>query len=318
MDREKKMIEQPETTDTTTTIPTEPATTESSADSVAAKETRSAVVTPATSTTANTTASAETTTSPESVTAASETVANTTPIAQPMSRNTKFTIAAIAMVLFALAAVWFRLEQEGRVGTNFFSGIEAMQEAAAVVAIVNGDELKGRDLELSLEQLEQSALQQGLDPATPELADQIKTQATEMLVNTTLLLQTAAAEGIVVSEEEINVRITELEEQAGGAEVLAERMQEFDIKQETFEEDIRTELTIIALLDTVFATADLTVTEEEVLAVYEQVGGGLEGAPALELVRPQVEAQIRQAKEQQVVDAYLDTLREVADIEIIE
>lgn len=240
------------------------------------------------------------------------------PVAQgaPKKRANTFTIVAIVLVLIALVAVWFRLEKENRVDTTFFSSLIEKQEANAVVATVNGEELYGKDLELSMEQLRQAAIAQGLDPETEPIATEIRTQAIEMMVNTELLQQAAAEEGVEVTEEDVTARMEQIEADAGGAEVLAERMEEFDIDRETFAADVRTELVITELLEGVFAEADLEVTDEEVDAVYVQGGGGTEGVPELEVVRPQIEAQIVRAKEQAAVDAYLAELRTTADIEI--
>lgn len=294
------------------------ATTKTTAEPTTTPEPATAVTQETTNTTSESTPTPETKlVDVEPATAAVESapVPTATPVVP--KKNHTFTIAATVLTIVALLAVWFRLETEGRVNTNLFSGVIAAQEAAALVATVNQDELHGRDLELSIEQLSQAALTQGVDPTTEPIKSDIKTQATEMLINTTLLQQAAETEGIEITDEQIAERIAELEADAGGAEILAERMREFDISDEMFRQDIETELTILALLETVFVTADVVVTEEEIVAVYERAGGGSEGAPSLDAVRVQIEAQIRQAKEQTVVDAYLDELRAAADIEIV-
>jgi peptidyl-prolyl cis-trans isomerase SurA len=209
------------------------------------------------------------------------------------------------------------MESEGRVGTTFFSGMMAAQESGTVVANVNGEVLRGGDLELSIGQLEQTAIAQGQNPQDPQIQTEIRELATEMLVNTTLLQQAAEEAGITVTAEQIEERIVQLETESGGAEVLMARMEELDIDRSTFEADVRTELTIVALLDTVFAGLDLSASDEEVSAVYEQAASSQEGVPPLEEVRDQVEAQVIQDKQQAAVDAYIDELRAAADIEIV-
>lgn len=255
----------------------------------------------------------------EPITAAVE--GTTMPVAgaavKPRKKNYTYTIAAVALVLFALGAVWFRLEKEGRVDTSFFSGVIDAQKANEVVATVNDDVLRYDDLELSLEQLRQAAMVQGQDPEAPELAEQLRSQATDMLINTTLLEQEANKQGIVITQEQITTRMAELEEAAGGAEVLAARMTEFGIDRETFSEDVRVELTVLALLDTVLTEEDTVVTEEEVVAIYENAAASGVQVPPLDEVRLQIEAQVRQSKEQTVVENYLAELRQAADIEIV-
>jgi len=249
------------------------------------------------------------------VTTETTTAATLTP---PVTKKkvSPFTYIAVALVIFALVAVWFRLEKEERVSTNFFSSIIANQEANQVVATVNDATLRNSDLELSIEQLTQAATLQGVDPSDPAVQTEIRTQATEMLVNTTLLKQAAAEAGINITDEQIAERITELETDAGGPEVMQQRMDEFGIDRETFEADVESELTILALLDTVFAESDVSVSDEEVTQLYESAGVSGAELPPLEAVRPQIEAQIRQSKEQAAVDTYLDELRAGADIDI--
>lgn len=239
-------------------------------------------------------------------------------IPTPIQKKSPLMISiAVVLVVIALGAVWMRLEREDRVSTSFFSSIIASQEAGATVATVNGTELLGKDLELSIEQLEQAAIAQGRNPADEKIKTDIRELAVDMLVNTTLLQQAAETEGIAITDEQVQERMTQLEIESGGAEVLAARMEEFGIDRDTFARDVRTELTIVTLLDTVFAVSDLSVTEEEVAAVYEQAGGASPDAPSLAEVRPQIEAQIVQSKEQSVVDAYLEELRAAADIKIV-
>ena len=83
-----------------------------------------------------------------------------THIAAPARRSWKFTAVAVVLVVVALLAVLFRLEKEGRVETNLFSGIIASQEANAKVAVVNGEALRKTDLTVSADQLAQAATAQ--------------------------------------------------------------------------------------------------------------------------------------------------------------
>ncbi len=228
------------------------------------------------------------------------------------------TYVAVALVIFSLAAVWMRLEKEGRVDTNLFSGFVERQEANKIVAVVNGEKINNAELELSMQQQMQIAASQGVDTTDPSIMSEVRSQATDMLVNTMLLRQTAVEQGIAATDEEVFGRIEELETAAGGAEVLAARMEEFDITKETFEADVRSELTILSLLDKLFDGADVSVSEEETATIYNNaVESGAEVPPLAE-VRAQIEAQVQQTKEQSVVDQYIQELRAAADIEILE
>lgn len=239
-------------------------------------------------------------------------------VATPAPKRNYLTYVAVALVVVALLAVWGRLEREGRVDTNVFGVVDGLFAGDPVVVTIDDEVLRESDLELSIEQLAQAAAAQGVDPTTEVVQTEIRTQAVDMLINTTLLTAAADERGVVITDEDITTRRVELEEAAGGADVLMARMEEFGITQEIFEADIRTELTIVQLLDQVFAEADLSVTDEEVQAVYDLAAAGGADVPALEEVRPQIEQQIMGTKEQDTVTAFIDGLRAAADIEIAE
>ena len=230
---------------------------------------------------------------------------------------TAYTIA-IVIVAVILLGVLYKLEKEGRSQTGLFDAIITKQLENTVVAEVNDSEITNADLATSMQQFGQAATAQGVDITDPQVQTDIRTQALEVLINTELLLQAAEAQGIKVTDEEVEERLSAIEADMGGAEQLATRMEELGITSEQLDHDIRDEIIIQQLIDKKFAEADFTVSEEEILATYEQVGGEEAGLPPLEEVREQVVAQITNSKEQAVVDAYITELKESADIDIKE
>lgn len=226
-------------------------------------------------------------------------------------------VAAVVIVALVILGVLYLLEKEGRSSTSIFSSAIENQDGSSLVAVVNGEEIISSDLDTSIQQFEQAAQAQGLDINSTTTQAEIQEQALQVLVNTTLLKQEAAEQEIAVDDEAVAERIAIVQSDIGGEEALAERMATLGISEERLQKDIRDELLIQQLLDEVFADADITVTEEEIAAVYASAGGEEAGLPALEEVRPQVEAQIIASKEQEAIDAYLAELREVAQIEIV-
>jgi FKBP-type peptidyl-prolyl cis-trans isomerase (trigger factor) len=251
-----------------------------------------------------------------------ETVMEATPApitgASVKSKSNKYTIITVIIVALALLIVLFQLEKQDRIGTNVFGGVITTMEANAPIAVVNGIELQVEDLATGTQQLEQAAAAQGLDLADPTVRAEIEAQAIEMLVNTTLLEQAAVANGVVVEEEAVTARITELEESAGGKEALAARLAEFSIDEAQLYKDVSDELTIRALLDVIFADAQVVASEEEITAVYQDaVAANDPGVvPPLEEVRAQIATQLVQTKEQAALDTYLQELRADANIEL--
>lgn len=231
-------------------------------------------------------------------------------------RSNKYTLITIALVIIALLVVVFQLEKQGRIGTNVFGPIMSAMEANAPVAVVNGAKLTAEDLASGVEQLEQAAVAQGMNPEDPQVRAEINSQAIEMIVNTTLLEQAAAENGIVIDEATIDARIDELAQSAGGKEALMARLLEFGIDEEQLVSDVTEELTIRALLETVFTETDAVVTQEEITEVYNNAvaASGGQPLPPLAEVTAQIEQQLIQTKEQEAVEAYVQQLRTDADI----
>jgi FKBP-type peptidyl-prolyl cis-trans isomerase (trigger factor) len=241
------------------------------------------------------------------------------PTEQPKKEKSKtgMYIAAIVIVAVTLLTVLFMLEREGRSSTGVFDSYFAAQESSVVVAVVNGEEITGKDLNTSIQQFNQAAVAQGVDTSSPEVIADIRTQALDVLVNTTLLKQAAQEQGVEVSAEATAERLDAIQADIGGAEALQARIAELGLTQADLEEDINEELVIQALLNTLFAEAEIDVTDQEIQEVYDAAGGGGEELPPHEEVSDQIETQVRGSKEQEVIEEYLGTLRTDAAIELI-
>ncbi len=66
-------------------------------------------------------------------------------------------------------------------------------------------------------------------------------------------------------------------------------------------------------------TSAVAVSEEEITAAYAQISGGGPSVdvPPLAEIKTQLEAQLKFNKEQELVTAYITTLREAATIEVL-
>jgi FKBP-type peptidyl-prolyl cis-trans isomerase (trigger factor) len=234
------------------------------------------------------------------------------------NRALVLTIASVVVVVVALVGGLYVMEREGRVDTNIFSGVLDAQEGQAEVAIVNGETVTEAQLAVARTQLEQAAAAQGADPTDPAIQASIRSQALDLVIGTTLLTQAAQEQGVEVTDEEVSERLATIEADAGGAEALAGRMQEFGISTDALESDVRSELIITKLLDTEVAQEDTSVSEEEINSTYEEASATGAELPPLEEVRDQIVAQLEQAKSQAVIEEYVTQLRADADIEMIE
>ncbi len=232
--------------------------------------------------------------------------------------NVKLYVAAIVAVVVIILGALYLMEKEGRSSTNIFAGLLAKQEANAVVATVNGEEIVNSQLNTSIQQFSQAATAQGVDISSPDVQREIRSQALEVLVNTELLKQAAEEQGVAVTDEEVTERLNTITNDIGGEEVLAERMEVLGINPDQLQSDIKDEITIQKLLNIIFVDAGVSVSEEEISEVYDNAQGAGAELPALEEVRVQVEAQLKASKEQAAIDDYLSTLKAEAEIEIVE
>ena len=253
--------------------------------------------------------------------------AHTTVAAQPVAdvaspvhatHKKRNTIVALLITAMLLVGVVYVMEKQGRIDTNLFGGVSALFKSSVSVATVNGEKISQEQLDISTSQLQQAAVLQGVDVSSPAAQADIRTQALDVLVNTELLTQAAAERGIAVSAEDVAARIAEIEIEVGGKEVLESRMNELGIGTEQLQSDVESEMVIALLLKEIFAEAAIEVTEAEVSEIYDAALASGADIPALEEVRPQVEQQIRQSKEQEAVDAFLEAQKAAATVDISE
>lgn len=233
------------------------------------------------------------------------------------SFNFKAYAIAVAVILVISAGLMFILEKEGRISTGLFSSIITKMEASAPAAKVNGTVISGAEFTSSLDQLTDLSATQGANVTDAAVIAQLRTQAIETLVNAELLRQAALAEGITTTPEDIENRFNEIRDGIGGAEELAARMAEFGVTEESLRKDIENEFLIQSLFDVKIDSDSIEVSETEVSEFYTRAGGAEAGLPPLEEVREQIVAQIKFEQEQTLINEYLTTLRDEAEVEIL-
>lgn len=241
-----------------------------------------------------------------------------TPVAvHPAKFNIKIYVATVLAILAIGTVLVFALEKQGRISTGIFTTIIEKMEAKKPVAKVNDVTIVKKDLDSSVEQLIDIQKTQGVDVSDPTILEQVEQQAMDTLVNAELLRQAAVTEGITVTKEEIDDRYSQISEGLGGAEALAERMAEFKVTEESLRRDIENEFLINGLFKIKIPKDDIKVTDEEVIALYEQVKKTAADLPPLADVKEQIVKQISLNKEQEMIAKYLESLKSEAEIEIL-
>ncbi len=224
-------------------------------------------------------------------------------------------LAALALVVI-VGLLIFGLEKQGRISTGIFSALTSSIDRTPV-ATVNGKKIIKSDYDSSLQQLLQMAGSQGASTTDPALLSQYETQAMDTLVNGELLRQSALESGLKASRKDIKKRYNEIRDGVGGKELLAERMKEFKITKASLRRDIENEILIKGLFASVFVGDKAEVTDEEIAAFYNGLGGEGAEVPPLAQVKDQVIQQIKLDRQQQEAGKYIEELRAKAQIEIL-
>ncbi len=209
-------------------------------------------------------------------------------------------IVAVVVLLVVAGASYMIFLKNGQEGSS----------DSEVVATVNGEKITLDDFETQLEQTRQMSLQQGMQPDEEEL----KTQVVDDMINRVLLEQEAEKEGVTVTEEEVEEEISAIIESIGGRETFEQELSNLNLSEEALRENIEKEILINKYLTT-HIPQDGTVTEEEMRALYDEVGEG-QDLPAFEELQEELRSEVLRRKQSEIVEDLVSSLREKADIDI--
>lgn len=190
-------------------------------------------------------------------------------------------------------------------------------DEGSVVAIVNGDEVKGNEYNELLSSSQSTYTNAGQDPTTKELAKQLKDYTLESLVGQKLLMQDIDKKGYKATDDEIN---KELETAKGNFE-----------DDKAFEEALKkTGLSIDQLKEQMadnvkynkYVAKDLKVEEvkeAEVKEYFDSVVSKMEESaekPKYDDVKEAIKLQLVQQKTQEKLGSKVEELRKDAKIEL--
>jgi len=191
----------------------------------------------------------------------------------------------------------------------------ADNDAPAVVATIDGEEVSSVRYTQSLEQSLAFAAAQGADVTDPAIRADIEQQALTSVINTRLLVAAATEAGYSASDEAVDTQLANLVEQYGGEEALKAEVAAAGLTPETLRSDIAEQITVDEYLQAEVVGEAPTVTDEDIAAFYEELQAGGQELPPLADVSDAIAAQITQENEQNLVLAHIETLREAAEIE---
>lgn len=139
---------------------------------------------------------------------------------------------------------------------------------------------------------------------------QFREQTITQMVNEKIILQEARKNSIVITQSDIDQKITELEKNVGGAQVLDSLLQQ----QGQTRDSVRDQLKIQLIIEKMYEK-DATVSAEEVTAFVEQNAAQLRATESAEQSKEAADI-IKQQKVSQVFNEKFQELKKNANVNI--
>lgn len=190
---------------------------------------------------------------------------------------------------------------------------EEIADAESAVVSINGEEILGDRYNNTYEQLKTMVHMYGQDTSDLEM---LKEETIAILVEQELIRQDAEEQGIEVSEEEAQEEIDTLIEE-NGEEALTAILEQYDMTEEELLEQLTADLVTMRYMET--ALDEVEVTDEEVEEQFNllQEQNQNEDIGELEEHAETIRQSISQQKQNEMLEARVNELREEADIETL-
>ncbi|MDD2935528.1 MAG: SurA N-terminal domain-containing protein [Candidatus Pacebacteria bacterium] len=225
-----------------------------------------------------------------------------------MQQKTLIAIVIGALIVIAGAYYYFTKDTAPSEEIN--------ADTSSVVARVNGVEITQNELdayELKMvtdQQIDKSSLDE-------EALGQLKTQALDGLVVQSLLEQAVKKDGTKVSKSDVDKQIETIKGNFENEEAYQSALSTQGTTEDILRTEIERDLVIQKYLEKVLDLESITVSEEEIQALYDQESAVNENLAELSEVSEQIKAFIIQQKQQELFAAYVQELKADAEIEIL-
>lgn len=183
------------------------------------------------------------------------------------------------------------------------------------VATVNGVEIAKSAYESQLASAITTLKARGVNTDDATQLTQIKNQVLTDLINNEVLNQAVKASGVTATADEVEKQVQALVAQVGGADKFAGELVKANLTEAQLRDNISKQLAAQKYLLTKVDVSKAVASEEEITKFYNDNVKGQTGAPALKDVKEQIRQQIVNTKQQQLVLAYVETLKVGAKIE---
>ncbi|WP_226668288.1 SurA N-terminal domain-containing protein [Metabacillus litoralis] len=194
---------------------------------------------------------------------------------------------------------------------------EQKVEADRVVAVVNGQEIKGTEYNDALSLFQSNAMSQGQDVTKSDLAKQLKESTLDFIVGQTLIMQEVDKKGYKATEEDINKALEAEKARFKTEEEFEKALKESDLTVEDLKSQISDNVKITQYLDKDVQVEE--VTEDEVKKFYDSLvsaNGESKETPKFEEVKETLKGNLEQQKSQQQISAKIEELRKDSEIDL--
>ncbi|MDP3982357.1 MAG: SurA N-terminal domain-containing protein [bacterium] len=214
---------------------------------------------------------------------------------RPRVGNDKTILAIVGIVLLLATA---------GAGYMYFAG-SAKNNVA--VALVNGEEITRGMLNNHIKKV---AAGMDLTTITEEERREIEEYTLDLMISEKLLLEEAKARGINASSQEVEAQIASIKSGYPGDAEFNQALKDANITEQELRKSIEQQ-------NIFFQLANVSISEEEIVALYESEMKGEEGDPGYEAARPLLRQNIEQQKLSEAIPIILGEIRENADIQIL-
>ncbi|MDP3899910.1 MAG: SurA N-terminal domain-containing protein [bacterium] len=234
-----------------------------------------------------------------------------------MSKKSLIITSLAAVIVLALGGSYLLFTKTFATQKKSVENVAAdTAEKTGAVATVNGEELSREDFNAQLEQAQQTYIQQGLDPASAQIADQLKTQVLDQMIAGTLFKQEAKKTGLIIDDAEVEAEISRLIESVGGREVFDQELAKASVAEDTVKINIGERMLIDKYLEAQISAGEISATDEEVRALYDEMSAQ-QPLPPFEDVQEDAKKAVIQKKQNELISALVTSLRADANIEIL-
>lgn len=205
------------------------------------------------------------------------------------------TILAVVGIVLTIAL--------GGLGYMYYTGSATNR---APVATVNGERITRSELDAYADNVAANAQMPSI---SEEERKELESYSLDLMIGERLLLQEAKTQNIVASSQEVDSQLTMIMADFSSEEEFQQALAQSNITKQDLRESLEKQNIFIQL-------AQISVSEEEMMLLYESEMAEQEDAPLYETVKPLIRQHIEQQKLAEILPVILEELREKAEIQI--